>query len=218
MDFQLHIITDGQKSLHTLSDIIDQSARAGADVVQLRYKTSPALDMFHMAQELSPIVQQYGTQLIINDRVDVMQAVQAHGAHLGEKSIPLQVVRSFVGTHFQLGMSVHSVDAAIQAERDGASYITFGHIFPTASKPGLQPRGVRVLEKVVHSVSIPVIAIGGIDITNLDQVLATGCHGVAVIRAVMDHPNPYQATVLLKEKMDQSPYRPKVYKERERYE
>lgn len=108
-----------------------------------------------------------------------------------------------------LGCSVHSVEEARQAQAAGASYVTFGHIFPTKSKPGLPPQGTDALFQVVQSVSIPVLAIGGITAENIDLVLATGCAGIAVIGAISDDKDPQTAAGKLKARMNASPYRPK---------
>jgi thiamine-phosphate pyrophosphorylase len=210
--FQLHIITDGQRQVDELRSIVSKAVQGGADVIQLRYKSAPALDLFRLGQEILPVIQAAGSQLLINDRVDVALALEATGVHLAAKSLPVPSVRALFHGRDQatqlIGCSVHSVEEARQAEQLGASYVTYGHIFATNSKPGLPPRGVDALRQVVEAVNIPVLAIGGITKDNIDEVLATGVAGIAVIGAVMADQDPERAARSLREKMDQSPHVP----------
>lgn len=207
--FQLHIITDGVKRVSELLPVVTQAAKGGADYIQLRYKSAAASDLYSLGQSILPYIRQEHAGLLINDRVDVAQALGANGVHLAAKSLPVQAVRPMVGDNMLIGCSVHSVEEAIQAEKQGASYVTYGHIFTTHSKPGLPPRGVDALQHVVNAVSIPVLAIGGITLETIDQVLKTGVAGIAVIGAVMSQDNPFQATQSLRRKMDESPFAPK---------
>lgn len=207
--FQLHMITDGMKQGDELREIVTNALRGGVDVIQLRYKSAPALDLYTLGELIRPVIKEFHAGLLINDRVDVALALQTEGVHLAGKSLPVDVARSVVGDNFLLGFSVHSAEDAKRAEEQGASYVTFGHVFPTNSKPGLPPRGVEGLQEVVDSVSIPVLAIGGITAENIEQVLATGCAGVAVIGAISQDPDPEKAARHLRQKMDESSCRPR---------
>ncbi|GAX89896.1 thiamine phosphate synthase [Effusibacillus lacus] len=207
--FQLHMITDGMRQADELGLIVEKALRGGADTIQLRYKSAPALDLYSLGQRIKPIVDSFGANLLINDRIDVALALDADGVHLAGKSLPVDVTRHITGERFLLGCSVHSVEEARTAEQKGASYITFGHIFPTSSKPGLPPQGIEGLRKVVESVEIPVLAIGGITIQNIDQVLSTGCAGIAAIGAISHEQNPELAASLLRSRMNDSKYKPR---------
>ncbi|KEO81674.1 thiamine phosphate synthase [Tumebacillus flagellatus] len=207
--FQLHVITDGKRQANDLHAIVERAVKGGADVIQLRYKSAPALDLYTLAQAISPTIQAAGAGLLINDRVDVALAVEAQGVHLAAKSLPISSARPLLQPHQLVGCSVHSVEEAIQAEQTGASYITYGHIFATNSKPGLPPRGVDALRQVVEAVNIPVLAIGGITKDNLEEVLAVGVAGIAVIGAVMADEDPERASRELRDVMDNSVHRPK---------
>jgi thiamine-phosphate diphosphorylase len=207
--FQLHIITDGIKQADELLPVVAAAAKGGADYIQLRYKSAPALDLYTLGRTLQPVLRETGTGLLINDRVDVAQALGADGIHLAAKSLPVHHVRPLVGEKMLVGCSVHSVEEALEAEKQGASYITYGHIFATHSKPGLPPRGIASLQQVVDAVSLPVLAIGGITHENIDQVLSTGVAGIAVIGAVMSQNDPYEAARMLRQRLDESPYAPK---------
>jgi len=122
--------------------------------------------------------------LIINDYADIALAVEADGVHLGQDDLPLREARSIMGNRI-IGISTHSVQEALEAERDGADYIGFGSIFPTATKE-VVPRGVDGLRAIKTAATIPVIAIGGIRPDNALSVFETGCDGVAVSSGLLD--------------------------------
>jgi thiamine-phosphate pyrophosphorylase len=133
--------------------------------------------------------------LLINDRLDVALALDAAGVHLAGHSLPTAVARRVLGAGKLLGVSTHSVEEACRAAEDGADFIVFGPVFTTPSKVAYgPPQGLQQLSTVVRAVHIPVIAIGGIDHTNLPQVVQAGAYGVAMIRAVLAAPDPHKAT------------------------
>lgn len=208
--FQLHVVTDGQKDTEELLATVEQIVARGVDAVQLRYKSAPALDLYRLAVRIKELLAGTSTRLLINDRVDVALAVGADGVHLAGKSLPVDRVRQLVPRHFLVGRSVHSTEEAVAAERDGAHYITYGHVFATSSKPGMPPRGVEALREVVESVSIPVLAIGGITPENAGKVAESGCSGIAVIGAVMGHREPALAVRALRASLEASGRCPKV--------
>ena len=188
-----------------------QSALAnGADWVQIREKGGSALDVLHLAQSLLPVAasQPEPKGVLINDRVDVALASGAHGVHLAKKSLPPRLARRLLGPHRLMGVSVHSLQEALEAVEAGADYVTFGHIFPTESKPGLPPKGLDALRQVVEAVPVPVLAIGGITAQRLPLVLETGCAGVAVIGDVMAAQDPAEAVRTLRRILDASPAQP----------
>ena len=218
--FQLHLITEPKRSFADLLRAAERAAQAGADWIQLRDKGASAQTMYRQALELrrqispSPAAAGEGwgegsPKLSINDRLDVALAVQAHGVHLAAQSLPVAEAVSLAKGKLIVGRSVHSLDEAIAAAAAGADYLTFGHVFPTTSKPGQEPRGVAQLAEIVEAVDVPVLAIGGINLSNLDQVLATGCAGIAVISAILSVPDPGQATAELRRALDGSRHRPR---------
>lgn len=207
--FQLHVITDGIRQVEELKTIVRLAVQGGADVIQLRYKSAPALDLFQLGAQIHPLIQMESGRLLINDRADVALALDAGGVHLAAKSLPIAAARPLFQAEKWIGCSVHSVEEALAAQEQGATYITYGHIFATGSKPGLPPRGLDALRKVVQAVEIPVLAIGGITTDNIEDVLATGAAGIAVISAVMADGDPMRAAQALREKMDASAHRPR---------
>ncbi|MEW8959340.1 MAG: thiamine phosphate synthase [Moorella sp. (in: firmicutes)] len=173
------------------------SRLAGVDFLQLREKDLPGGELYKLALDIKAALPS-GTRLLINDRVDVALAVDAEGVHLGESSLPPDTARRLLGPDKIVGVSVHSLAAAREAERAGADYILFGHVFPTASKKGIPPRGLTALGEVAAGVGIPTIALGGINAENAALCLAAGARGVAVMSAVMAASDPAAAVAGLK--------------------
>jgi thiamine-phosphate diphosphorylase len=207
--FQLHLITEPKGTPSELLGAVEQAAASGVDWVQLRDKQASGLAMFRQAEELRRLTQNAGVMLSINERLDVALAVHADGVHLAGQSLPVDAARQLAGSHLVVGRSVHSLDEARAVAQAGADYVTFGHVFPTSSKPGLPPQGVRTLADIVAAVDVPVLAIGGINAANLDEVLATGCAGIALISAILSAADPRQAAGELRAALDASPHQPR---------
>jgi thiamine-phosphate pyrophosphorylase len=179
------------------------------DYVQVRGKTAPASDLYETTLRIIPHALEAGAGILVNDRIDVALATGANGVHLAARSLPPGVTRKLVGERMLVGVSVHGLDEALRAAEEGADYVTFGHVYPTASKPGLPPRGVRKLAEIVESVEVPVLAIGGIDRSNVVEVLRTGASGVSVVSAILAVPDPEKAVRELREEIDGSGLSPK---------
>src|SRR4051794_11928293 len=165
--FQIHLITDRKRARGGLLRMVNEALSGGVDCVQVREKGGPAGEVYETALELLPRVREAGARLLINDRVDVAIASSTDGVHLAAKSLPPKVTRELLGAEPLLGCSVHGLAEAREAANSGADYVTFGHVYPTSSKPGVPPRGVRELAEIVESVEVPVLAIGGIDESNV---------------------------------------------------
>ena len=171
----------------TLIERIHQVARAGVDWVQLREKDVEARSLFDLASAAIATTGNSDAKLLINDRLDVAWAAGAAGVHLGENSLPLGEVVRFKRrsdrADFLVGASCHSLEAAVQAAREGADYLFFGPVFATPSKAAFgAPQGLERLAEVCRRVSSPVLAIGGIDAGNARACLQAGAAGVAAIR------------------------------------
>jgi thiamine-phosphate pyrophosphorylase len=189
----------GDKSLPALLDGIRAAAAAGVDWVQIREKDLPARELFTLVKEAVSLAsvrpgsaRPHSTKMIVNDRLDVALAAGAAGVHLGHASAPArEVVRwSRAGNapaDFLVGVSCHSLEGAQEAESASASYTYFGPIYETPSKiPFGKPHGIEELAQVANAVSIPVIAIGGINESNAAECIRSGAAGIAAIRMVQD--------------------------------
>jgi thiamine-phosphate pyrophosphorylase len=170
---------------------IQRAATAGAGWIQIREKDLDAHSLVELARFAVAETRARSARVLINDRLDVALAANATGVHLGEKSLPLNVVsewrRSAGRLDFLIGVSCHSLDAARDAWRGGADYIFFGPVFATPSKAAFgAPQGIERLREVCGSVEIPVLAIGGVDLENAHACIAAGAAGFAAIRLFQD--------------------------------
>jgi len=158
----------------------------GASMLQWRDKRREKGDQLPQARALRELCRQHEALFIVNDYVDLALAVGAAGVHLGQHDLPVEAVRGIVPEGFIIGVSTNSAAEARAAEAASASYVAVGAIFPTASKAPERTRAASpaVLREVKSAVSVPVVAIGGIDASNVDEVIAAGADGVAVISAV----------------------------------
>ncbi len=183
---KLHIITDTVlQSRYTHTELARLAIKGGADTVQFRQKSGELRDRLHQAESVLELCRSAKVIMIVNDRADIAAAIGADGLHLGQTDLPVPYARRLLGENKLIGGSATTIEQAIEMQRMGADYVGFGPIFPTGSKENADPpRGTEYLENVVSSLKIPVIAIGGITLERLPEVMSTGVHGVAVISAV----------------------------------
>ncbi len=175
--------------------LAEKALEGGAVMIQLRHKSASGNQLYFWAIEILNRCKRYNALCIINDRVDIAMASKAHGVHLGQQDMPAAVARKIMGKNSIIGISTSSIEEAIMAEKDGADYIGFGHIYPTSSKEkGYPPLGPRALQEVSKLISLPIVAIGGITINNAASLISCGTSGVAVISAVSGAVDPALAT------------------------
>lgn len=196
VDFRLYLVTDRQQTKgRPLLEVIEECLGAGVKAVQLREKDLSATELLALAQPLRERTRRVGARLFINDRVDVALAVEADGVQRGHTSLPVRLMRTVVGNRLLIGASVHSLEEALAAQREGADFLLFGPVYDTPSKRAYgAPHGVEALGRVVEAVSIPVLAIGGITPERVHEVKKSGAHGVAVISAILATERPAEAT------------------------
>jgi thiamine-phosphate pyrophosphorylase len=166
-------------------EVAGQLIRGGAKVVQLRDKLSSKGKLLPVAQQLKKLCAEQGVLFIVNDYLDLALASGADGLHLGQEDLPLVVARQLLPIDVILGVSVTTVKQAKAAEADGADYIAVGSIYPTSSKEKPKVVGLERLRQVRQAVSLPLVAIGGINKDNVAEVAAAGADAVAVITAVL---------------------------------
>lgn len=166
-------------------------------MVQLREKNGNMKEFYHDAVALRRITDTYSIPLIINDRLDLMLAIDAPGIHVGQNDIPASIVRRLIGAEKIMGVSAHNVEEALQAERDGADYIGVGAVFSTNTKK-YEKCYDKMLQEIVKAVSIPVVAIGGINCSNVKYLHETGISGIAVVSAILGAVQAYSAAKKMK--------------------
>ncbi len=176
------------------------AVEGGVDMVQLRKKDLPGRALLEVGQRLKRAIEGRAL-LIINERVDVAQACDADGVQLGEDGLPVPVVRRLLGEGKLIGRSVHSVEAAMQAQSEGADFLVVGTIFTTGSHPGAKPAGVGLLAEVAQQVQVPFLGIGGITAGNVPDVMRAGSSGAALISAILSAPDPKEAAAHIKGRM-----------------
>lgn len=173
----------------SINDAVRAAVEGGATIVQLREKNMETRDFLEAAKECVPLCHSYGVSLLINDRVDIALACDADGVHVGQSDMPLSVVRSLLGPEKIIGVSCKTPEQAYQAWIDGADYIGCGGVFPTNTKANNQTIGLDGLKAVCSASKLPVVAIGGINMSNASSVMeidAPNLAGVAVVSALFD--------------------------------
>ena len=191
MNVDLYVITDetiaGGRS-H--AEIAQRAALGGADIIQLRDKGRSCAELTAIGRDITAIVRKAGAVFIVNDRLDVAIACGADGIHLGQGDLRVSTARQLAPPGFIIGVSVGTVDEAVEAEREGADYLALSPTFSTASKEDAGPGyGLERLREIRRAVSIPLIAIGGINRQNVRDVIEAGADGIAVISAVVAGPD-----------------------------
>ena len=183
-------------------DIARQIIEGGARVIQLRDKQSKRGELLLVAQKLRELCSQSDVLFIINDYLDLAIVVDADGLHIGQEDLPLPVVRRELPIDKIVGCSVTTLSQATKAQAEGADYIAVGSIFPTTTKREATVVGVDILKELKRTVSTSLVAIGGINQNNVDEVVAAGADAVAVISAVLGEKDVKGAVQKLVVKMD----------------
>ena len=198
-DTSLYLVTDrsGMGDCEFESKI-RSAVEGGCTMVQLREKNINSYLMYQRALSIKKITDEYHIPLIINDRLDIMLAVGADGIHLGQQDIPVKIARKLIGKDKIIGVSAHCTEEAEKAERDGADYLGVGAIFPTTTKKDIIITPVNVLREIKETVSVPVVAIGGINQNNINTLKGSHVDGVAVISAIMKSKDPKGSAAALK--------------------
>lgn len=198
---KLYLVTDRQGLCdEDFLNRVGLACKSGVTLVQLREKELSSRDYFNLAVKVKLITDKYDISLIIDDRVDICQAVGADGVHVGDSDLPINVGRKLLGPNKIIGVSAKSVQSAQEAAKQGADYIGVGAIYPTQTKVVTQHTSIKTLREISQNVSIPVIAIGGIKEAKIRHLAETGIVGVAVVSEIMQAINIAQKVPnLLKE-------------------
>jgi len=184
----------------TTPEIVRAAIDGGIDAVQLREKETSARSRYELGRELRELTAAAGVDLIVNDRIDIAQAIDADGVHVGQSDLPVAVARDLLGSDAIVGCSASTVAAAREAEADGADYLGVGAVYGTSSKDvddakdGVGPERIAA---IADAVSIPIVGIGGITADNAGDVVEAGASGVAVVSEITAASQPRIATETL---------------------
>ena len=192
----LYAVTDQMwlKEGETLGDVVESVLQNGATFLQIREKDL-AQDAFEAeAERLKTLCAQHGVPFVVNDSVEIALQCDADGVHVGQSDIKGRDIRAMIGPDKILGISAGTVEEAVAAEKAGADYIGVGAIFTTSTKKNARNMTMEQLKEIVSSVSIPVVAIGGISAENILQLRGSGVDGVAVVSAIFAAEEPGKAT------------------------
>ncbi|MGB4437762.1 MAG: thiamine phosphate synthase [Sedimentibacter sp.] len=191
----LYVITDstwlGEK---TLPMVVEEAIKGGATFIQLREKNLGYDEFLKTAKEVKAVTDKYNIPFVINDNIDIAVAVDADGAHIGQSDEEVKMAREKLGPDKIIGLSAGTVEQAVKAEQNGADYIGVGAVFNTSTKLDANTVTFKTLKEICQTVSIPVIAIGGISKDNILKLSGSGIVGVSVISAIFAQEDIKKAT------------------------
>lgn len=197
---KLYLVSDRRWNKDGYLEDIKMALDHGVTCLQIREKNLSDEDFIQLVTDIQKFTE---VPLIVNDNIHVAKACNAEGVHIGQKDISTLQARSILGKDKILGVSVSTVDQAIQAEKDGADYLGVGAMFTTQTKMDAKPVELKTLKAITEAVAIPVVAIGGITKDNISQLHRTGIYGVAVISSILAEKDIKKATEVLVEKTNQ---------------
>jgi len=197
----LYVVTPDFKDPNEARRIIQALLAGGVDAVQLRSRSLTDREMVSLGREVRKDCTQAGALLLVDNRVDIAVAVEADGVHLGHTDITVKDAREILGHRRLIGVSTHSMPEALAAQKEGADYVSCGPIWATPTKPDYKPVGLGLIGLYRAALAVPFVAIGGINETNLDEVLNAGASKVALVRALYNAANPAEAAKKFQEKL-----------------
>ncbi len=193
-DLTLYLVTDrGMVKRESLEKVVEEAVQGGVTLVQLREKEGDTGELYEKAKALKEILAPYHIPLIIDDRIDIMLAVDAEGVHVGQSDMPADIARKLIGNDKILGVSAHNLAEALKAEKDGADYLGVGAMYPTKTKTDATCTTKEELAKIKANVHIPIVAIGGINAHTIPDFPKGTVDGFAVVSAIMAAEEPKKA-------------------------
>ncbi|MBT0065136.1 thiamine phosphate synthase [Vibrio alginolyticus] len=196
--YRLYLVTDDQQDLTTLKRVVRKAVEGGVTMVQVREKHGDLRAFIERAQAVKDILKDTNVPLIINDRVDVALAVDADGVHLGQSDMPATIARELIGPNKILGLSIENEEQLAEADSLPIDYIGLSAIFATPTKTNTKKFwGIDGLKMALETTSLPIVAIGGINESNIPQLSATGVHGLALVSAICHAEDPKAASEYL---------------------
>lgn len=202
-DLSLYLVTNRDKLTdEEFFQTVEQSLKGGVSLVQLREKTAPAREVIELAKKLKELCHYYNVPLLVDDRVDIALAADLDGVHLGNDDMDVADARKILGDEKIIGSTAKNLEWAISEEKKGADYLGVGAIFETKTHVKTKRTSVETLKEINDNITIPTVAIGGLNYENIDILKNSGASGVSVVRAIMDSKNPYEDSKKLKEKIE----------------
>lgn len=200
IDYKIYLVTDRRFLKNTpLKKAVEESIKGGARIIQIREKEATTREFFNIANEIHDITKYYNVPLIINDRIDIAQAIKAEGVHLGQDDMPIEYARKILGEDIIIGISCGNVNEALEAQNKGANYLGLGAVFSTNTKKDIDiPIGLNGLKEITSKIHIPSVAIGGVNHSNAKSVMETGVSGLSVISCILGSNDIKKATEELK--------------------
>ena len=201
-DLSLYLVTNRDKLTdEEFFKVVEESLKGGVSLVQLREKTAPAREVIELAKKLKKLCHSYNVPLLVDDRVDIALAADLDGVHLGNDDMDVADARKILGDKKIIGSTAKNLEWAISEEKKGADYLGVGAIFETKTHVKTKRTSVETLRKINDNISIPTVAIGGINYDNIDILKGSKAKGISVVRAIMDSKDPYEDAKKLKEKV-----------------
>lgn len=201
LDLTVYLVTDSTGLDESIFlEKIELACQGGVTLLQIREKEKTGREFYHLAEKVKIISDRYNIPLLINDRVDIAAAVDAAGVHVGQSDLPVACARAILGPDKIVGATAKTVEQAQHAAKEGADYLGVGAIYPTTTKVKTVLTPVRLLDDICRSVSIPVVAIGGLNADNCDILTGVPIAGISIVSAIMKASDPRSATEELREK------------------
>lgn len=179
---------------HSLEDVVEQSLRGGVDIIQLREKNLDFNSFLESAIKIKKLTEKYNVPLIINDNIEVCRQSNADGVHIGQGDTPLSKARKILGKDKIIGVTAKTIQQALEAQLNGADYLGVGAMFGSTTKKDAIPLTFQQLADIRKSVTIPIVAIGGINANNIDKFANTNIDGIAVVSAIYGQTDIKSAT------------------------
>lgn len=199
VDYTLYLCTDSVlMSCNTVEESVELAILGGCSIVQLREKNASSLELFQLAKRVKQVTDKYNVPLIINDRLDICQAVDAAGVHLGQSDLPCREARRILGADKLIGVSAALPEEAAKAQADGADYLGVGAVFTTSTKTNTRPVTPETIRAIRQAVTIPFVVIGGVNPQNITRLYGLGINGAAVISAVIAQPDITEAARIMR--------------------
>lgn len=191
---RLYVIISSNLAKKPVLEILEDVIQGGADAVQLREKTMSDSEFLILAREFKKVTHRSKTIFIVNDRAEIAKKVDADGLHIGQSDMDTHRARKIIGSDKILGISTHTIVQARKAQQEGADYIGVGPIFSTTTKSFEPPVGLDYLKQVKREITIPIVAIGAINLDNIGEILHAGGYCVAICSAIICNDNIIQTT------------------------